>query len=80
VCFTGQLSGTIGGNTISRDLAETLAKNAGLMVTSNVTKKLDLLVIADPNTQSSKAKKAREYGIRILSDMVFWRMAGITVD
>jgi DNA polymerase-3 subunit epsilon len=80
VCFTGQLSGTIGGNTISRDLAETLAKNAGLMVTSNVTKRLDLLVIADPNTQSSKAKKAREYGIRILSDMVFWRMAGITVD
>lgn len=80
VCFTGQLSATIGSKPISRDLAETLAKDAGLSIASNVTKKLDLLVVADPNTQSSKAKKARNYGTRILSDAVFWRMAGIAVD
>jgi len=80
VCFTGQLGATIGGQPISRDLAETLAKNAGLTIASNVTKKLDLLVVADPNTQSTKAKKARDYGTRILSDAVFWRMAGIAVD
>ncbi len=80
VCFTGQLIATIGGQPISRDLAETLAKDAGLSIASNVTKKLDLLVVADPNTQSGKAKKARDYGTRILSDAVFWRMAGIAVD
>jgi DNA polymerase-3 subunit epsilon len=80
VCFTGQLGSTIGGKPIARDLAEALATDAGLTVASNVTKKLDLLVVADPNTQSGKATKAREYGTRILSDAVFWRMAGITVD
>lgn len=80
VCFTGQLLSTIGGQPISRDVAETLAQKAGLVIASNVTKKLDLLVVADPNTQSGKAKKARDYGTRILSDAVFWRMAGIVVD
>lgn len=80
VCFTGQLQSTIGGELIERDLAEALATEAGLVVASNVTKKLDILVVADPHTQSGKAKKARDYGIRILSDAVFWRMAGIAVD
>lgn len=80
VCFTGELQSTLNGQPISREIAEALAAQAGLIITSGVTKKLDLLVVADPNTQSGKAKKAREYGIRILSDAVFWRMAGISVD
>jgi len=80
VCFTGELLTTIRGQPITRDVAEALAEQAGLIVANNVTKKLDILVVADPNTQSGKAKKARDYGIRILSDTVFWRMIGITVD
>lgn len=80
VCFTGELQSTIDGQPIRRDIAETLASQAGLTVATSVTKKLDILVVADPNTQSGKAKKARNYGIRILSDTVFWRMAGVTVD
>lgn len=80
VCFTGELQCTIGGLPISREIAETLSSRAGLTVASGVTKKLDILVVADPHTQSSKAKKAKEYGVRILSDAVFWRMAGVTVD
>lgn len=80
VCFTGELQSSIDGQPISRELAETLATQAGLIVVSNVTKKLDLLVVADPNTQSGKAMKARSYGVRILSDLVFWRQAGIVVD
>lgn len=80
VCFTGQLQSTIDGKPISRDIAEALAAEAGLIVASNVIKKLDILVVADPNTQSGKAKKARNYGIRILSDVVFWRMTSINVD
>lgn len=80
VCFTGELRSTLGGQPITRELAEALASDAGLHVVSGVTKKLDLLVVADPNTQSTKAKKARDYGIRILSEAVFWRMIGAAVD
>lgn len=80
VCFTGELQATIGGQPVTRDIAEKLACDAGLVVVGSVTKKLDVLVVADPCTQSTKARKARDYGIRILSDAVFWKMAGIAVD
>lgn len=80
VCFTGELVSTMAGQPITRDLAESLASRAGCVVASGVTKKLDILVVADPNTQSGKARKAREYGVRIISDAVFWRLAGVAVD
>ena len=80
VCFTGELQSCINGEPISREVAETLAEEAGLIAANNVTKKLDLLVVADPNTQSGKAKKARQYGIRILADAVFWPMIGVSVE
>jgi DNA polymerase III subunit epsilon len=41
---------------------------------------LDLLVVADPDSMSGKAKKAREYGIRIVAEPVFWSMMGVNVD
>lgn len=80
VCFTGELIGTINGRPITREQAQLLAKNAGLQIAASVTKKLDLLVVADPNTQSGKAKKAREYGTRILAENVFWKTIGANVD
>ena len=80
VCFTGELRSTLNGQRISRELAETLATQAGLFVTSGVTKTLDLLVVADPNTQSGKARKARDYEVRIMAEPVFWRLLGVTVD
>ena len=80
VCFTGELQTSIKGHPLTRDIAEALAQQAGLIIANTVTKKLDILVVADPNTQSGKAKKARGYGIRILSDTVFWRVIGVTVD
>jgi DNA polymerase-3 subunit epsilon len=80
VCFTGELQSRINGQPITRDMAEALAEQAGLVVAGSVTKKLELLVVADPNTQSSKAKKARQYGTRILADAVFWRIIGVTVE
>jgi NAD-dependent DNA ligase len=45
-----------------------------------VTKGLDLLVVADPATQSSKAKKAREYGTRIMAEAAFWTALGARVE
>jgi hypothetical protein len=33
-------------------------------------------VVADPHTQSGKAKKARRYGVRLLAEPVFWQLMG----
>ena len=79
VCFTGELQCLLDGQPITREFAEVLAKGAGLSVLSSVTKKLDLLVLADPHSQSGKAKKAREYGVRILHEPVFWNAHGVVV-
>ena len=67
------------GQPMTRDVAEELATAAGLTVADSVTKKLDLLVVADPHTQSGKAKKARQYGVRVLHEPVFWRAVGVEV-
>lgn len=79
VCFTGELVGKLNGQLITRELAERLAANAGLQVIGAVTKKCDLLVVADPNTQSGKAVRARKYGVRILHEMAFWKAIGVKV-
>lgn len=80
VCFTGERLGLFKGERITREVAEKLAAEAGLEVRPSVTKRLDLLVVADPDTQSIKARKAREYGVRIMAEQVFWRSLGIPVD
>ena len=79
VCFTGTFRGTRDGVLLEQpDLIRT-AEEAGMTVQKGVTKKLDLLVTADPYTQSSKAKKARDYGIPILAEQVFWNWLGVDV-
>lgn len=80
VCFTGESTCFIHGQFISREMGEQIAAEKGLRVMPSVTKKLDLLVVGDPNTQSAKAKKARQYGTRIVHEPVFWRSLGIDVD
>jgi DNA polymerase-3 subunit epsilon len=80
VCFTGELLGCIGGSPISREQAEDLAAQAGLIVAERVTKKLNILVVADPLTMSGKAQKARQYGTRIMAEIAFWNAIGIAVD
>ncbi|MBX7104610.1 MAG: 3'-5' exoribonuclease [Gemmataceae bacterium] len=79
VCFTGELQCTCDGTLISRDKAEALATAAGLVPVGNVSKKLDLLVLADPNSQSGKAKKARDLGVRIIHEPLFWKSIGVRV-
>lgn len=80
VCFTGESICTQGGETITRERAAALAEAAGMEIADSVTKKLDILVVADPHTQSGKARKARQYGKRIIHEPVFWRMLGVAVD
>jgi DNA polymerase-3 subunit epsilon len=80
VCFTGECQCRIDGERISRELAMRLAAERGMLVMTSVTKKLDVLVVADPHTQSTKAKKARDYGSRVLHEPVFWRALGVHVE
>jgi DNA polymerase-3 subunit epsilon len=79
VCFTGELCCNFAGEPLSRPRAEELAAGAGLVIANSVTKSLDILVVADPLTQSGKAKKARQYDVRIMHEPVFWRTIGVDV-
>ena len=67
VCFTGKL------NTMGRTEAEKKAVAAGFEVKA-VNKKLTYLVTNDPDTNSGKGKKARELGIKIISEAEFLKM------
>lgn len=80
VCFTGALKATIHGYAVSREQAHEFARGAGLVVLDSVTKKLDVLVVADPQSASGKAKKARSYGTRLVAEAVFWQLIGVRVD
>ncbi len=80
VCFTGQLTCTRNGRLITREEAERLATEHGLVVKGNVSKKLDVLVVSDPDSLSGKARKAREYGTRIMVEAAFWLALGVDID
>lgn len=53
---------------------EDQARAAGLQVGDSVTKKTRLLVAADPDSMSGKAKKARQYGVPIVHPTAYKRM------
>ena len=67
ICFTGDMS-------IPRSQLSEMSEAKGLQVMTGVSKKLDALVVADTDSMSGKAKKAREYGTRILTETVFLKM------
>ena len=79
VCFTGALTCRHEGEPMTRQKAAVLAKAAGLTVMPRVTKQLDLLVLADPDSMSGKARKAQEYGVRLIAETAFWEMIGVEV-
>lgn len=68
-CFTGTM-------TRKRGDLEAMAAGAGGVVKSSVGKGLSFLVIADPNSTSSKAVAARKNGTTCISEEDFVRMAG----
>ena len=67
ICFTGKL------NTMSRGEAEQKAISAGFEI-KGVNKKLTYLVTNDTNSGSSKNRKAKELGIKIISEDEFLKM------
>ena len=80
VCFTGALIGRIDGEPITRMQAHQFAESAGLTVRNGMSKGLDILVVADADSQSGKARKAREYGTRVMAEQVFWSTVGVRTD
>lgn len=68
-CFTGALPS---GQTRSDATADLEA--AGGIAWDSVKKGLDYLVIADPKSTSSKAKKARELGVNVIDEGTFRSM------
>ncbi len=80
IVFSGELQGTITGNSVSRSEATALVERIGVTVKSGVSKKVDLVVVKDPYTMSSKAKKARELGVPLVSEQVFWNWIGVQVQ
>lgn len=70
VCFTGTLDG------LSRKHAGEMVTAAGGTVSSSVTRDLTYLVTNDPESGSSKNKKARELGVQILDQAAFLELVG----
>jgi DNA ligase (NAD+) len=67
IAFTGSLT------SMPRSRGKELAENAGATVCSGVTRTLDLLVAGD--NPGTKLDKAREFGVRIVSEQEFLRLA-----
>lgn len=67
VCFTGT-------STRKRSVLETMAANAGANVKGSVGKGLTYLVLADPNSTTSKAVAARKHGTTCISEEDFVAM------
>ena len=80
ICFTGALHSTLNGNPIDRGFAQRLAIENGMIIKSGVSKGLDYLVSADPNSLSGKSLKAREYGVKVIAEPVFWSWMNFKVD
>ena len=68
-CFTGTMQRK------RSELLNLVVRNGGV-VKGNVAKGLTYLVIADPNSESSKAVSARKLGVQCISEEAFLAMVG----
>lgn len=71
MCFTGEAPDANGGH-VDRARHTSLAEQHGLVVAKSVTKKgPDLVVAADSDSRSEKARKARQDGIPVATFSAF---------
>jgi len=68
------------GVLLERADLEAYAADAGMIIKTSVSRRLDLLVVADPDSRSGKAKKADELGVRRMYDVAFLRALGVECD
>jgi DNA polymerase-3 subunit epsilon len=67
LCFTGEMS-------MPRSDLQGLALAAGLDVSAGVSKKTTMLVCADADSLSGKARKARDLGVTVISEPKFHQL------
>jgi DNA polymerase III subunit epsilon len=70
VCFTGQMN-------TGRDELTALASRAGLRVMGNVSRRTVVLVCADADSMSGKARKARDIGTKVISEPKFHHLLAL---
>lgn len=80
VCFTGSLEGQVDGQATSTLRAEELAEERGMRIEKFVTDKLDYLVCGNEKSDQEKVRTARELGIEVIAEPVFWRMLGAQTE
>ena len=68
VCFTGKLEHLL------RQEAAAMARRAGYSVASSVSRDLTYLVTNTPASQSTKNRKADEYGVKKITEAEFLKM------
>lgn len=75
ICFTG--NAIVEGASVPRSFLEETAALFGMQPVGSVTRRgCDLLVVADPSSQSGKARKAREFGIPVMTVVDFLNQTG----
>jgi hypothetical protein len=80
IAFTGQGVTTIHGVPIDRYAQSMLGRWAGCDVLPRVTKKTNLLVVANPSEATANVQKAKEYGIANVSEPDFLVGIGLPVE
>lgn len=70
VCFLGSSE--------FREEAFAGAQELGLIPVEEVVKGLDYLVCAEDEFQSSQADEARNRGVQVIAEPIFWRMLGVS--
>ncbi|MEE1621637.1 exonuclease domain-containing protein [Zafaria sp. J156] len=60
-----------------RSEIEDILRAAGFVPRRAVTKKVGLVVAADPDSLSGKARKARDYGIPVVGESFLWHQLGL---
>lgn len=78
-CFTGDIKelNPDTGKAWEREEAWALVEENGGAVKSGVSKKLDVLVLADMSSGSGKARKAKQYGVEMISSVEFFKRCRI---
>jgi HIRAN domain-containing protein len=77
VVFTGWNETTIEGVTLDRFAQIALARWAGVEVMPRLTKKTNLLVVADRGDMTGNLVRARDYGVPTVDEIDFVRTIGI---
>ncbi len=71
---------TVTESTVNHGITGSALVGEGMSPMARVTKKLDILVVTDPHSMSSKTKTVRRYGTRIIAVDAFLVAIGFSVD